>query len=68
MIPDDTKWNKAVQDAQNEGTYVEIDGVPYSYNSAHAGRILKGTACFGPGNAMHWEDPFRRGGGQSRSS
>lgn len=59
MIPDDTKWNKAVQDAQNEGTYVEIDGVPYSYNSAHAGRILKGTALptvFGSfSTGLHWK-------------
>ena len=59
MVPNDNLWNAALQNAKNEGTYVEIDGVPYTYNSAFAGRVLKGTALptvFGSfSTGLHWK-------------
>lgn len=36
-------WESNVKAAQAAGEYVEIDGVPYTYNTTYAGRALCGT-------------------------
>lgn len=37
-------WKSQLQAAKDEGSYVEIDGVPYTYNASYAGRKLKGSS------------------------
>lgn len=37
-------WNQQVQSAKIEGSYVEINGKPYTYNASYAGRKLFGSA------------------------
>ena len=37
-------WDSQVKAAKDNGVYVEIDGVPYTYNASYAGRKLMGTA------------------------
>lgn len=52
-------WNTQLQAAKNEGSYVEIDGVPYTYNASYAGRKLMGSAIpvvYGSfGSSVNWK-------------
>lgn len=52
-------WNQKVQAAKNANAYVEIDGVPYTYDTVHAGRKLMGSALpvvFGSfGSNVSWK-------------
>lgn len=52
-------WNQKVTAAKNANAYVEIDGVPYTYDTVHAGRKLMGSALpvvFGSfGSNVSWK-------------
>lgn len=45
--------------AKADGTFVEIDGVPYTYKTSHAGRKLMGSklpVCYGSfGTSLNWK-------------
>lgn len=42
-VYNESLWKKQLQSAKDEGSYVEIDGKPYTYNASYAGKKLVGS-------------------------